>query len=106
MRHKFRAIPTTVDGIRFPSKREAKRYQELKLLEKAGEITHLELQVPYEIAVNGQKICKYIADFRYYLWDGQTGKQTVEDCKGYRTPEYRLKKKLMLACHGIEVLET
>lgn len=108
IRHKFRAIPTTVDNIRFSSKKEAKRYQELKILEKAGAVSDLRLQVPYELAVNGMKICKYVADFVYQGWDydDKTWFTVIEDCKGYKTPEYKLKAKLMKAVHGIEILET
>ena len=65
-KHKYRAVKTTVDGITFDSKKEAKRYTELKLLEKSGMITHLELQPTYQITVNGVDICKYKADFRYF----------------------------------------
>ena len=65
-RNKYKAVKTTIDGITFDSKREAKRYTELKILEKAGYITHLELQPEYPITINGIKLCKYIADFRYF----------------------------------------
>jgi hypothetical protein len=62
---KYAAIPTIVDGIRFASKKEARRYTELKLLERAGEITCLELQPKFPCVVNGKKVCTYIADFAY-----------------------------------------
>lgn len=101
---KYRSIPTTVDGIRFPSIKEARRYQELKLLERAGEVCSLQLQPAYRIEVNGETICKYVADFRY--WDEKKQQMVVEDVKGYRTREFVLKKKLMRAVHGIDVLET
>lgn len=100
---KYRAIPTSVDGIRFDSRREAERYQGLKILVRCGEIKNLRLQVPYDIVINGHKVCKYIADFVYI--DNETGKEVVEDSKGMRTPVYRLKKKLMLAVHGITIVE-
>ena len=64
--NKYKAVKTVIDGITFDSKREAKRYTELKLLEKTGMITHLELQPEYQITINGAKICKYRADFRYF----------------------------------------
>ena len=64
-RSKFRAVRTTVDGITFASKAEARRYQELRLLEKAGVITELELQPRYQLAVNNMDICEYRADFTY-----------------------------------------
>jgi hypothetical protein len=103
-RSKYNATRTTVDGITFTSKREAKRYSELKLLEIAGEIKELVLQPRYELKVNGHVVTTYVADFRYD--DCKTRKNIVEDTKGFRTPEYRIKKKLMLAIYKIEVLET
>ena len=125
-KHKYRAIKTTVDGITFDSKKEAKRYTELKLLEKTGMITHLELQPTYQITVNGVNICKYKADFRYFTvrqenreqytnskgeWivptmTGDKEGQIVEDVKGFKTPIYRLKKKLVEACYpGTQIKE-
>lgn len=73
----------------------------LKLLRFTGDISDLRLQVPYEIIVNGQKICKYIADFVYT----KNGNVVVEDVKGFPTAVYKLKKKLMKAVHGIEIQE-
>jgi hypothetical protein len=99
---KFKAIPTEVDGIRFASKKEAKRYQELKLLERAGEISRLELQPRYDITINGVKVCTYVADFRYFTKD----KLTVEDCKGFLTPVYKLKRRLLAALYNVEILES
>lgn len=118
-RSKYKAVKTTIDGITFDSKKEAKRYTELKLLEKAGHITHLELQPEYQITINGAKICKYKADFRYFTvraennersynskgeWQtptmtGDKEGQIVEDVKGFKTPIYRLKKKLVEASY-------
>ena len=59
MRNKFNAIKTTIEGITFDSKREARRWQELKLLERAGEIERLERQVPFSLVVEGQKIATW-----------------------------------------------
>lgn len=100
---KYRAIPTLVDGIRFDSRKEAERYSMLRLLERNGEISNLQLQVSYPIIVSGQKICTYRADFVYA--DEVTGQVVVEDVKGMVTPVYRLKKKLMLAVYGISIQE-
>ena len=94
---------TVLDGITFDSQKEAKRYGELKLLEAAGEISHLELQVRYELKVKGHSICAYIADFIYTTKDK---KVVVEDTKGFKTRDYLIKKKLMKAIHVIEVKET
>lgn len=99
---KYNSVKTEVDGFVFDSKAEAHRYSELKLAEKAGEITELELQPKYPVEVNGSKICTYIADFRYKDGDGN---QIVEDVKGVKTPVYRLKKKLVEALYWIEITE-
>lgn len=104
---KYKAVKTTVDGITFDSKKEAKRYGELKLLEKAGQISHLRLQHKWPLEINGFLICTYKCDFYYHEhfkdggWD-----EVVEDVKGMKTPIYKLKKKLMKAIHGIEILES
>jgi hypothetical protein len=71
-------------------------------MEQAGTIADLERQIRYVFEVNGVRVCAYIADFRYRF----KGSVVVEDCKGFRTPEYKLKRKLMMACHGIDILET
>lgn len=102
--HKYRAVPTTVNGHRFDSKGEAMRYQELWLLEQSQQIRGLSLQVKYPLIVNAVKIGDYVADFRYF--DNQKKAWVIEDYKGVRTPVYRLKKKLMLALHQIEIFET
>lgn len=98
---KYRAVKTIVNGISFHSKKEAKRYGELLLLMKAGEIQNLKLQPVYEIKVNGVKICKYIGDFEY----SYKGIAITEDVKGFKTREYVLKKKLMMACFNIQIKE-
>lgn len=99
---KFRAIRNTVDGEAFDSKLEAKRWSILKTLVMAGHVTDLKRQVSYDLTVNGLLICRYVADFTYLLH----GVPVVNDAKGVRTREYRIKKKLMQACHGITILET
>lgn len=80
---KYGAVKTEADGIMFDSKREASRYQELRLLEQAGEITNLRLQVPFELIPKskyGMPI-RYIADFTYNDLNGQL---IVEDAKGVK----------------------
>src|SRR5688500_13421429 len=102
--NKFGAVKTTVDAITFDSKKEARRYQDLKLLERAGVISELcvdKKQLRYSLVVNSEKICTYVADFRYV----ENGRTVIEDTKGFKTPEYKLKAKLMKACHGIEIRE-
>lgn len=100
-RNKYGAVKVELDGYKFDSKKEARRYQELKLLQKAGEIGRVEVHTPWPLEVNGQLICKYVGDFAY-----AKGKELiVEDTKGIRTPVYRLKKKLMKAVYGIDIVE-
>ena len=100
-RHKYNAVQTIVDGKNFPSKAEAGRYGMLRLLERVGEITNLRTQVSFKLPVNDMEICRYIADFVYETKEGQT---VVEDVKGYLiSAEFRLKRKLMRAIHGIEI---
>lgn len=99
---KYHAIPTTVDGIRFASKREAKRYALLKLLAQAGEISELRLQPSFPLRVNGELVCTYVADFQYV---NKSGVCIIEDSKGMRTSVYKIKRKLMRACYGIEIQE-
>lgn len=96
-------------GTTFDSKAEHRRWQYLVMLEKAGEIRNLSRQVPYElipaqVSPSGKKHrpTAYLADFVYQTAAGQT---VVEDVKGAVTPEFRLKRKLMLHVHGIEIQE-
>ena len=98
---KYKAIRTEVDGIMFASKKEARRYQDLKLLHKAGIISQLKLQPVYPFILNEKVMFKYIADFEYI-----EGKNVVvEDVKGMKTPMYRLKKKLIEAMYPFEISE-
>ena len=101
---KYNAVISYSDGIRFASKKEMYRYNELQLLVKAGEIGDLKLQVKYPLVVNDIKICDYIADFTYT--DYRTMKTIVEDVKGKRIQPYPIKCKLMKACYDIDILET
>jgi hypothetical protein len=113
---KYGSRKVTYNGIQFASKKEANRYCELLLLERAGAITDLQTQVPfvlipaqYEI-INGkrkcvERECKYIADFVYT----ENGRQIVEDVKGYKESTaysvFVLKRKLMLYLKNIKVIE-
>lgn len=92
--NKYRNQKITFEGITFDSKKEAKRYQDLKLLEEANIIQNLVRQVHFELVPkqNGERAVKYIADFMYV--ETATGKIIVEDVKGYRTDVYKLKRKL------------
>lgn len=102
---KMRNIPTVADGIRFASKKEAKRWETLKALQANGNISELAHHVRFQIEVRGQPICEYEADFCYR----QDGALVVEDVKGRKAgPAYqmfRIKAKLMKACLNIEIRE-
>lgn len=98
----------TINGFTFDSKKEADRYRELLRLQNAGAITELQRQVKYQL-IPSQKIagkvveraCSYVADFVYVQ-----GEETiVEDTKGVKTPDYIIKRKLMLWVHGIRIRE-
>lgn len=106
---KYNNRKLTIDGEVFDSQKEARRYRELALLERAGQISDLKRQVKYELIptqrIGGkvvEKSCVYIADFVYT----ENGETVVEDTKGFKTPEYRIKKKLLLYVHGIQIRET
>ena len=106
---KYHSTPTEVNGIRFDSKREANRWAELRILERAGKIQKLKRQVKYLLIPSQyrdgkciERECSYLADFTYI----KDGRLVVEDCKGFRTPEYKLKRKLMLERYDIRLVET
>lgn len=125
-RAKYGNRKVVVDGITFDSKKEAQRYTELKLLEKAGKITSLCRQIEFELIPAQREItdqiytkgpnkgkfkpgkviehkCSYVADFVY--WDLEKNCMVVEDTKGVRTTEYIIKRKLMLYMRGIRIKE-
>jgi len=97
-KHKYNAKPIEFDGFKFDSKKEAKRYLELKMLERAGVISNLILQPKFLLQDSfkykgkTQRAIFYIADFEYI----KDGKRIVEDVKGVKTEVYKLKKKLFL----------
>ena len=116
---KYHNQKMNLDGMTFDSKKEARRYTDLKLLEKAGEISDLKTQVKFQLipaqrepdtvgkrgGIKRGKLleheCFYIADFVYT----EDGKTIVEDAKGMRTKDYIIKRKLMLWVHGIRIKE-
>lgn len=111
-RNKFNAQKVELDGMIFDSKKEHKRYIELKAMQQRGEITRLEHHTKFELApktkLEGEKRAKpavrYFADFTYYIAD----KYIVEDVKSAATrklPSYRTKKHLMKTVHGIDIKE-
>jgi len=100
MANKYGAKRTTVDGIKFHSKGEAGRYSTLKILERGGGISCLELQPKYPIVINGVRVCNVILDFRYI----QDDRLVVEDFKGVDTAMSRLKRKMVKAMYDIDVI--
>lgn len=102
-RSKYGAQPVNIDGLRFDSKKEAARWGQLVLMERAGVIQGLRRQVPFVLidkSIHGRAI-KYVADFSYM----QDGVEIVEDAKGYRTEVYKLKRRMMAERYGIIVKE-
>jgi hypothetical protein len=124
-KNKYYNIKTrALDGTVFDSLKEARRWDELLLLQRAGKISDLQRQVKYELipaqyltyeryGKKGQRLkdgvrlvehkVVYRADFVYT--DTETGENIVEDTKGFRTPDYIIKRKLLLAVHGIRIKE-
>ena len=100
-RPKFGNRKVTVDGLRFDSQREALRWLDLQMLERAGKIGELRRQCRFPLEVNSQHVCFYVADFTYR----ENGELIVEDAKGVRTDVFVLKSKLMKACLGHTVRE-
>ena len=119
-KNKYMAKKVELDGHKFDSVKESKRYTHLKMLEEAGEISSLRMQVIYPFVHNKHQITRYIADFVYRNADGD---EIVEDVKGFRSRKYRgkdgkmkyqsspaytmfrMKKKMMQAWYGIDVQE-
>jgi hypothetical protein len=95
-RSKYGNRKTTVDGLVFDSAAEARRWCDLQLLERAGEISDLKRQVSMDCKVNGILVCRYVADFTYM----RGPLAVVEDVKGMETALFRLKARLVQACHG------
>ena len=96
---KYRAQPVRDEDGYFASKKEHKHWQVLKLRERAGEISKLERQVRFKLDHNGIHICDYVADFVYF----EGPRRIICDVKGYVTPEFRLKSKMMKAFYSIDV---
>lgn len=112
-KNKFGNQKITIDGIERDSLSESNRFEQLKILQRVGAIKNLKYQVKYELVPKQQgkyrneRAITYIADFVYdvVMPDGSLC-EVVEDCKGHRTKDYIIKRKLMLYIHGISVKET
>lgn len=109
MASRFQVAPIekrTIDGIVFDSKKEAVRYAELKLLERAGKIRDLMMQIKFPVTINGKHYCTYTADFVYF--DCKLDRTVIEDTKSTGTAQdaaYRLRKKAAELHHYINVDE-
>lgn len=118
--NKYKNHKIEVGGIVFDSRKEARRWQELKLLEAAGEISELQRQVKYTLipaqreppkvgkrggTIKGKLIEREVAYIADFVYKNKDGAQIVEDVKGMATPEYVLKRKMMLYFHGIQISE-
>jgi len=103
-KHKYKAEPTVLDGIRFDSKFESERYAELKMLAAAGEIADLACQPEYPLFVDGERVAAIVLDFCYTDWR-IGGKRVIEDVKGVRNRVYRLKKKMFEAQYKLRITE-
>lgn len=103
---KYKAQKCEYNGIKFDSKKEMKRYQDLELMLHSGEISDLQLQVPfvlYPLIPKMFRAISYVADFVY---KDASGSVIVEDSKGFRTRDYKIKKRLMYEVHKILIKET
>lgn len=100
MRNKYHAKKARVDGYSFDSQAEARRYGELRLMEKAGEISGLKVHPVFPIEIQGRPVCKVILDFSY---KDKNGDDVHEDVKGVDTALSKLKRKMVEAQYAIDV---
>mgnify|MGYP003148249089 CR=1 FL=1 len=100
-RNKYGNKKVIIDGLKFDSKAEGNRYLVLKDRLQRLEISNLEMQPMFPVHINGKRVCKYFADFKYT----HQGQEIIEDVKGARTAIYRLKKKMVEAEHNIRITE-
>lgn len=98
IKHKYKSIITTLDGIKFPSKKEANHYANLKLMKNSGHILFFLRQVPFHLPGN----IKYVCDFMVFWTNGDI---TIEDVKGYKTKLYLTKRKLVESLYPIKIKE-
>ena len=95
-KHKFRAKPTIADGIRFDSKLEARYYERLKLLQKAGDVVFFLRQVPFHLPGN----VRYVVDFQEFRSNGDV---VFTDVKGMETKDFIMKKKMVEAIYPVVI---
>lgn len=107
---KYRNKKTVIGDLKFDSRKEARYYNFLLALEKQGKIHSLKCQVPFHFKIDGKivrfvdsnRAIKYVADFEYFT---SAGERKIVDVKGFKTRDYLIKKALMMAVHGIKIVE-
>lgn len=110
--HKYHAQPTEVDGIKFPSKAEAAQYEKLKLLHQAGDVAWFCRQPRFVLPGGVEYVADFIVCYVVLTVSDDYGKPVmqdlhieIQDVKGFKTPEYRLKKKQVEAIYGVKIVE-
>lgn len=98
LKHKFKAKPCEDGGIKFASKKERKRYRELKILQNTGEVLFFLRQVPFHLEAGVKYVCDYLV-----FWTN--GEVTIEDVKGIKTDMYIVKKKMVEAIYPVTIRE-
>lgn len=98
MRHKFNAQPTEIDGIRFSSKKESQYYSDLLLAKRSGDLLFFLRQVPFHLPGR----VKYVCDFVEFWKEGEV---RFVDVKGFKTPTYKAKRRMVEALFPIKILE-
>lgn len=98
LRHKFNAVRTERDGIKFASKREAAQYDKLMVLQKSAQVVFFLRQVPFHLPGG----VKYVADFLVFFADGHC---EIQDAKGMKTQLYIAKKKMVESVYPITITE-
>ena len=113
IKNKYGNQQLIVDGVKRDSLAESNRLEEIKILESSGYIKNLQYQVPFVLIASQdgefrhERPVKYIADYVYdELQEDGSYKHIVEDCKGHKTKDYIIKRKLMLYIHGVSIKET
>jgi hypothetical protein len=105
-RPKYRNTKVEADGFAFDSKAEARVWADLKVRERCGEIVQLQRQVPFRLAVNGEHVCAWIADFTWVeVPSGEFIAADVKSAFSRTLPVYRLKRKLFRSCMGFDITE-
>ena len=95
----------TLDGVVFDSKKEASRYAELKLLQRAGQISELQLQPSWVVEINGQRLCRYSCDFSYLDKERGFVLEEVKSSGSVKDAAYKLRRRAAELAYGIKIVE-